>query len=332
MRIAIVKLSALGDIIHAMVILQYVKKFNKEIIIDWIVEERYTELLANNPHINKVHSINLKKAKKKRSLNILISELLKLRKIGSYDIVIDMQGLTKSAICAWLIPSLSTLGFDKDSSRERFASFFYTNTFNFGYEENVVVRNFEIIKYSMGFLFNQYEIQSKEPFVFPSKKFEYFQLSNVKKNVVIIPGASHQSKLYPTNKFVKLTQSIDANFIVIWGSEIEKNLAKEIKVSSPRVNITDKLSIDQLISLISQVDLVIGADTGPTHLAWALNIPSISLFGSTPGYRNTYGTKINKILESKSIVNPLNIIKNDYSIKNIEVQEIVKIASLFLKK
>ena len=104
----------------------------------------------------------------------------------------------------------------------------------------------------------------------------------------------------------------------------------EITEISPKVNISDHLSLDALISLVSKVDLVIGGDTGPTHLAWALNIPSITLFGSTPGYRNTYETKWNKIIESKSKVNPKKIDKNDYSIKSINVEEILFIAKELL--
>ena len=102
-------------------------------------------------------------------------------------------------------------------------------------------------------------------------------------------------------------------------------MADKLKVLSPSINICQKLSIDQLISLISQIDLVIGPDTGPTHIGWALNIPSITLFGSTPGYRNSYTTKINRTIESKSRVNPFKIDKNDYSIKDIDVQEIFKV-------
>jgi heptosyltransferase-1 len=86
-----------------------------------------------------------------------------------------------------------------------------------------------------------------------------------------------------------------------------------------------------LISLISQVDLVIGSDTGPTHIAWALNIPSITLFGPTPGYRNTYNTNINKIIESNSEVNPNKIDKSDYSINNIKVNDISKLAQKLLE-
>ena len=79
------------------------------------------------------------------------------------------------------------------------------------------------------------------------------------------------------------------------------------------------------------MDLVIGGDTGPTHMAWALNTPSITLFGSTPGYRNTCTTNINKIIESDSEVNPNKINKRDFSIKDIKVSNIVKISKILLR-
>ena len=108
-------------------------------------------------------------------------------------------------------------------------------------------------------------------------------------------------------------------------------MADEIKYLSPQINVLEKLSLDSLISLISQVDLVIGPDTGTTHIAWASNIPSITLFGPTPGYRNTYITNINKTIESESNVNPRKIDKNDYSIKNIKVSNISKLAQKLLE-
>ena len=72
MKIAIVKLSALGDIIHAMVVLQFIKKNIPEIEIDWVVEENFKDLLQFNPDINKIHVVNIKKAKHKKSSFLLI--------------------------------------------------------------------------------------------------------------------------------------------------------------------------------------------------------------------------------------------------------------------
>ena len=119
---------------------------------------------------------------------------------------------------------------------------------------------------------------------------------------------------------------LDANYLVIWGNQEEKLLADKIKLLSPKINVCEKLSIEDLIFLISKVDLIIGSDTGPTHMAWALDKPSITIFGSTPGYRNTYVTKINRTIESKSEVNPYKINKDDNSIKEINIREVFLVA------
>jgi heptosyltransferase I len=331
MRIAIVKLSALGDIVHAMSVLQFIKNFNNEILIDWVVEESYAELLELNPNINQIHLINIKKAKKKKSLTLLLSELNKVRKLAPYDIVIDLQGLIKSALISKLIKSKKTIGFDKDSAREGIASFFYTDKFNYDYSENVIERNYSLIEFALGIHIGKKQINSKLPFLFASSNKLNTSLSKTKKNILLIPGASHITKCYPPSKFAKLTSLIDANFLIIWGNSDEKVLAKKIKELSPEVDICNKQSIDSLILLISLVDLVIGPDTGPTHIAWALNVPSITLFGPTPGYRNTYQTPINRIIESDSIVNPMKINKGDYSIENIDIQKILNVSLELLK-
>ena len=330
MKIAIVKLSALGDIVHAMVVLQFIKKYNSKIKIDWIVEENYADLLANHPDVNKTHLINLKKAKKEKSLIMLYKEIKKIRNFGKFDVVIDMQGLIKSAFVSRIISSKKTIGFDSKSSRESISSLFYSHKFKVDYEENIILRNLSLVAYSLNFIYRVNEIENKESYLHPKKKYFFRNLSRSMKNIILIPGASHPSKCYPLDKFLYIIRKIDANFIIIWGDKNEKNLAKEIQKLSPDVNVAKKMSLDELISLIKQSDIVIGGDTGPTHMAWALNIPSITLFGPTPGNRNTYATKINKILESDSIVNPVKINRNDYSIRNIDADEIVKIATLFL--
>jgi len=332
MKIAIVKLSALGDIVHAMVVLQFIKKHNSEIEVDWVVEECYKGLVEFNPHISKIHVVNIKKAKKNKSLFLLYKELRRIRQFGPYDIVVDMQSLTKSAIISCLIPSRLSVGFDKSSARESLASIFYNKTFKYGYSENVIERNLAIISFALGLNANVQEINHKHPFLYVNQKYSDKNISQNKKNIILIPGSSDKSKCYPISSLARLTTLIDANFLVIWGNSQEKVMAEQIKIQSPTINICKKLSIESLISLISQVELVIGPDTGPTHMAWALNIASITIFGPTPGYRNTYETKINKIIESESRVNPFKINKNDMSISEIKVKNIVSIANKLIEK
>ena len=326
MKIAIVKLSAFGDIVHAMVVLQFIKKYNQAIEIDWLVEESYKELLVNNPDINKVIVINLKKVKEKKSILLLINELKNARELGPYDMVIDIQGLVKSALISRLIRSSLTIGFDRSSVRESIASIFYNKTYKYSYDKNVIERNLSLVNFALDLNYSKKDAHHKLPFLHSNSKYLIPKFSNIKKNILLIPGASFKSKCYPPTKFSELTKALDANFFILSGNSEEKELAMKIKIQSPNVNVLEKLSLNSLISLISQVDLVIGSDTGPTHMAWALCIPSITLFGPTPGKRNTFVTNINRFLESDSKVNPYKINKNDFSIKNIKVTDIVKIS------
>ena len=187
-----------------------------------------------------------------------------------------------------------------------------------------------MIKFALNLPYNFSNLGKKLPFLFTRDNFNFNYLSKNKNNVLLIPGASHPSKRYSTDKFIKLTEILDANFLIIWGDEGEKLLAKKIKKFAPNVNIINKISLDKLISLFYQIDLVIGPDTGPTHIGWALNIPSITLFGPTPGNRNTLITSINKVIESESFVNPYKISKNDFSINSIDASEIAELAMKLL--
>ena len=331
MKIAIVKLSALGDIVHAMVVLQFIKKNHPNAIIDWVVEKSFKETLANNPDINQIYTVSIKKAKQQKSLKLLFKEFKKLRKLQRYDVVIDAQGLIKSAIVSRLIPSDVTFGFDKDSLRESFAAKFYTHTCKIDYSENIIKRNAFVMASALNFNILNDDILNKKSFLYSSCKSKFSELSKDKSNVLLIPGASFESKIYPIEKYAELAKRLDANFIVLWGNESEKKMASQMQKLSPIIKITNKLTLDELKTFIAQMDLVIGGDTGPTHIAWALNIASITLFGSTPGYRNTYTTDINRIIESNSKVDPYKINKNDFSIKDIKVSDIVKITKELLK-
>ncbi|HIF46969.1 lipopolysaccharide heptosyltransferase I [Candidatus Thioglobus sp.] len=328
MRIAIVKLSALGDIIHAMIVLQFIKQHLPNSSIDWIVEEGFKDILANNPDIDNIYTVNIKKAKKNKSLRLLFQELKKLRNLPKYDIVIDAQGLIKSAIIARTIPSVKTFGFDKNSLRESFAAKFYTDTCEIDYSKNIIKRNIKLVSSALEITASHHEILNKQSFLFSNSQISSDFLSDDRANIAFIPGASFESKVYPADQYAQIANELKSqvNFIALWGNKLERNMAEQIQKIAPNVHIADQLTLNELKSFIMQTDLVIGGDTGPTHIAWALNIPSITLFGSTPGYRNTYATSINQILESKSTVDSYKIDKNDFSIKTIKVNDIVKMA------
>ena len=329
-KICIVKLSAMGDIIHAMVALQFIKKSFPYAQIDWLVEDNFKGVLENNPHIDNILAVNLKSIKKNKSAIFNQIKLLNQYAKNNYDLVIDAQGLIKSAIVSKILGNKffgnNIIGFDSNSIRENIASLFYNDTVSIRYEKNVIDRNIEILCKSLNINVTREEILAK-------KKFLFSTTSNVtiENTIIFVIAASKENKIYPKEHFLEIAKLLNEKILVVWGNAIEFEVAKWLSDKSTLIQTTPKGDLNDLKNTISNARLVIGADTGPTHMAWALNVPSITIFGNTPEYRNTYITDINKVIKSHSIVNPLKLDKNDFSICDIQASEIVKIAKGLLQ-
>jgi len=324
-KIAIVKLSAMGDIIHAMVVLQFVKKYYQNVQIDWFVEKSFATLLEGNHHIDNIYSLNLKAIKKDFFLIIQQYKFLKKISHNGYDLVIDAQGLLKSALVSKILAK-EVVGFDEDSIREKVASKFYTQKVSIDYAQNVIKRNIKLFEQSLQMEISDDDILKKQPFLFYKADSEVLKyLSSEKRNIVLVVGASWESKKYCKEKFATIAQALKENILIVWGDEKEKLTAEYIAQKS-RAIVMPKIDLNGLKALIANADLVIGNDTGPTHMAWALNRPSITLFGNTPGHRNSYQSPINKILQSRSLVDPKNLDRNDFSICEIEEEEVIALA------
>ncbi len=147
---------------------------------------------------------------------------MRVHKIEPYDLVIDMQGLIKSAIIARIIPSKVTLGYDKNSLRESFAAIFYNKKFAIDYSENIIKRNVFVISRALGFDIPHNKILNKKPFLCSNSNNSNSLNNDVKPNIAFIPGASFKSKIYPVEKYIKLANELDANIIILWGNEEEK--------------------------------------------------------------------------------------------------------------
>jgi len=316
MKIAIVKLSALGDIVHSMVVLQYIKKQIPNAAIDWFVEEKFAGILENNPHISNIHKLKLKNNK----LGFL-NEYKKLKKLTPYDIVIDLQGLIKSAIVSKILGK-QVIGFDKNSLREPLASLFYTKSFAIAYEENVIIRNITLTCKALKLKVP--DLQIKEPFLYSNSKLEF------KPTLLICVGSSWKSKIYPKEQFIEVINALHVDTFIAWGHESEKDNAEFIS-DRTEAKVLPKLSLDELKNVISNSSLVIGGDSGPTHMAWALNTPSITIFGPTPSQRNSLVTDINLTIDCGKDIDANTLDKSDFCIKHIEAKKIISLAERLLK-
>jgi len=330
MKVAIVKLSAMGDIIHAMVALQYLKATNPNLTIDWIVEQGFKQVLEHNPHIDTILTLNLKAIKKERSA--LFKEIKKIKEYRkkNYDLIIDAQGLIKSAITAKLL-GRDIAGFSKDSIRERVASYLYNQKISIAYDANTIDRNAKVIGQPLKVEITPEMIINKKAFLFYANEdtiiYEY--LSKKEKNIIFVIGSTWESRNYPKEKFVEIANALQANTLVAWGTEEEHQKAQWIAQHSSYAKALPKINLNSLKAIIAQSDLLIGNDTGPTHMAWGLNIPSITIFGPTPINR-VYQTSINKVIKSKSNVNHFKLNKEDFSITEIPAKSIITMAEELL--
>ncbi len=331
MRIAIVKLSALGDIIHAMVGLQFIKKTNPDIEIDWIVEAKFSEILRHNPDLSQVLTVNLQSIKQSKLK--IFNEYRRIKRYAEnyYDLVIDAQSLIKSSLVAKLLGG-KVFGFDGVSSRESFAAFFYDQTVACSYAKNTIDRNAFILTKQFDLEVSPEQILAKKPFLFykneNTKIFDYFH--STKKNVIFVIGSSWESKNYPKQKFLQIAQNLHVNCLAIWGNEQEQKNALWLESQAKNISAMPKMDLNSLKAAIAKSDLVIGNDTGPTHMAWALNKPSVTIFGPTPVSR-VYQTEINRVIKSPSKINPYKLNKNDFSIKDIDEHKVIEIAEDLLK-
>jgi heptosyltransferase-1 len=326
MKLAIVKLSAMGDIIHAMVALQYIKEANLNLQIDWIVEQGFAPVLENNPHIDNILTVNLKAIKKEKMAIFREIKKVKAYAKNNYDLVIDAQGLLKSAITSKFLAK-KRAGFSKKSIRETVASYFYHQKVNIAYDANTIDRNAKVMSEPLNVEITHQMIIDKKPFLFYSNEDKTLKnyLSKDKKNIIFIIGSTWESRNYPKEKFVEVANHLKENILVAWGGEEEKEKALWIESHSKYAKALPKINLNSLKAIIAESDLLIGNDTGPTHMAWGLNIPSITIFGPTPVNR-VYQTAINKTIKSKSKVDHYKLDKNDFSITKIPSHRVILMA------
>jgi heptosyltransferase-1 len=324
-RIAIVRLSALGDIVNTAVTLQIIHKHYPHATIDWYVEEAFAPILKDHPLIQKVIAVPIKRIKKTKSFQLLRETIRHLRSHQLYDHIIDAQGLIKSAIVTSFIKG-SVHGFDRNSVREKFAACFYDTTSAIPYEMNVIKRNVLVITEALQIPYDEHDILDKEP-LFPLQE-KALSLRD-EKNIACVIGASWPSKCYPKEHFVTLCDALPYPCYLIWGSENEYRDAQWIAEHSSNATVAPKMSLQELVNFIAHCDLIIGNDTGPTHMAWAMNRASITLFGPT-NERMIFPTALNIGIKSPSPVNILKINRNDFSIREIDPSIILQKAKELL--
>lgn len=279
MKILLIKMSSMGDIFHTFPAVSDIKKQFPTAEIDWVVEDSFKEIVKWHPGVRTVIPIHLRQWVKQRNLQSW-REFRRWRqelRTQTYDRILDVQGLLKSAAIARCARGAGIDGYDKQSAREPIVNWLYQHTHHVEKEQHAVARTRQLVGKALGYT--------------PAEKLNFGinqNFTHIRKNprkLVFIIGTSWVTKLWAASEWKALTQiALSSGYAVeiIWGSPEEQAIADSIITSCPAATRPEqRLSITVIAEKLVEAAGVVGLDTGFSHLAGALETPTIALYGAT---------------------------------------------------
>lgn len=310
--------------------IQFIRKHITNAHISWFCDSRFEQIARLLAGVDEVVALPLKDKKFLKSFEIL------RQKQGQFDIIIDLQGLLKSALVSRILGK-NIFGFDRFSAKEGLASIFYTHKYSCNYDKNIILRNLELCAFALNFSFDEKEILAKEPCFLKKSRIpnknsripsdesripdKNSRIPNRK--ILIAPFASESSKCYAHFASVIKGAKEFAQCFLVAGSEPERK--KAAKLASSGATLLAPLDLAQILEFMDTCDLIIGNDSGITHLAWAQNYATITLFGNRSGARNAFATPKNLIIQAtpKHEIDAFHIDKSDFCINDINPAQII---------
>ncbi len=293
-HVLLVKTSSMGDVVHTLPAVTDARALVPGITFDWVVEEAFTDIPASHPAVNEVIPVAMRRWRKNIMAALVGEEFRRFRaalRRNCYDLVIDAQGLMKSALITRLA-GVRSVGLSWESAREPLCSLLYRHKVVVSRNQHAVERIRSLfakaLEYNVPPDLGSYGIR---PDAGPlSEGFEEYCHT---KQILFNHGTIWESKRWPLVYWQQLLQQVnDSGYRVLlpWGDEIEKQRAELIAGCGPDVTVLPKLTIRELIGIMASVEGVVSGDTGLGHLAVACGVPTVSVLGPTdPGLSGSYG-------------------------------------------
>lgn len=280
MRVLLIKTSSMGDLIHTLPALTDAGKAIPGIRFDWMAEESFAEIPEWHPLVDRVIPIALRRWRKNMFARQTRQEWQALKSLlqsQHYDLILDAQGLVKSGFLA-LHANGPRAGLDFRSAREAFASFAYHEKHRVNFYQHAVHRMRSLFSLAL-----RYPMPTTAP-VFGLDRSKFNSPLSDRSYVVFLHGTTWASKQWPESYWQELARIAGNNglrVVINGGSEAELERAKRIAANNPAVDLVGRLSIKQMADLLSGAKAAVAVDTGFAHLAAAMDIPTVSIYGST---------------------------------------------------
>jgi heptosyltransferase-1 len=289
--IVVVKLSAIGDVLHGVPVAVALKRAFPEARIGWAVEGRAADVLAGHPAIDHLFRLPRGWLQSPRAVLGMRRQLRAFRP----DVAIDLQGLLKSGVATLLSGASMRIGPARPAAREC-AWLAYTHPVKAA-AAHVIDRNCDLLA-PLGVRTDAPAFDMPQ---WPVSRLRMRQwlasLRLPRPPVVLNPGAGWASKLWPVERFAATARALHRRHgqpvLVVWGGAAEREAAERIAADSFGAAImAPQTTLQDLGELCRQASLFISADTGPLHLAAAVGTPCVGLFGPVPASRNgPYGPR-----------------------------------------
>jgi lipopolysaccharide heptosyltransferase I len=292
-NILIVKLGSIGDIVHTLPALAALRRHYPEARIDWLVETRSREILLENPCLDDLMEVDtLRWRRRLYSFRTWkeIRERVRTLRSHRYDVVFDFQGLVKSGVCARLARSLRRVGFGRRESREPLSTVFTNERVSFLTSPiHVIDKNLSLLK-AVGIKASRREFPIRVPVELDQQTVRSLDSMGLSDFVAMNPGGGWPTKLWSPERFGKLAAEIGQKWgfrtLVFWGPG-EDSLAQRVEGASERMaRMAPPTSLREMIAFLKRARLFIGGDTGPFHIAGALGVPVVGLFGPSDPAQN----------------------------------------------
>lgn len=280
-RILIVRLSAMGDLIHGIPVVNALRRAMPKAFLGWVAEGRNADLLAGHPALDRLIRVERRWWKSPRAVIALRKELREWR----FDTVVDLQCLTKSAVAAWLSGAPRRIGYAGKLGRE--ASRLFHNELVAVDDVHVIDRYLALLK-PLGIDNPVVEFnlpETPEDATFAEQTLGERGLA-VRDFAVVNPGAGWVSKQWPAEHYGQLAARLSTQHgmpaLAVWGGVSELPLAEQIVAASGgAAQLAPATTMTQLGALTRRAAIFVGSDTGPLHLAVAVGTRSVSLHGTT---------------------------------------------------
>ncbi len=286
MRVLIVRLSSLGDVVHAIPVAAALRNAFPEARIDWVVDERYQEFVELITVIERRFALRASG----RAWWVAASRLIGALRRERYDVAVDAQGLVKSAVVARLSGARRVIGFPSCHLRERWARWLYTEVPKVGAPTHVVAKNL-VLATCLGARPGRWEFPiDTQPSTVPARVRQILRVDKERSFALINPGAAWPSKCWVPERYGALASWLRAEHgvpsAVCWGPGEEIVAHKVVAASDGAAVLAPPTSIIDLVALTRAATIMIGGDTGPIHIAAAVGTPVIGLYGPSDPARN----------------------------------------------